>query len=201
MSVPPSLRASAAPASGSRGNVKGGILRSRLSYIEKHGGEAALEKVLAKMAPNYRQMLEGIILAVSWYPFELNAELDRAIANTFGGGRAILRSMGAQSAKDSLGASHKNLIRDRNPQGLLKHAAQIHNLYYDTGRRTYEELGETSAVLRTYDCKSFSEDDCLTNLGWHEMAISMCGGMTPRVTDPKCRARGDDVCEYLCKWE
>ena len=89
----------------------------------------------------------------------------------------------------------------KDPHGLLRHAASIHQAYYDTGHRTYERTGERSAVLRTHDCASFSRPECLTNVGWHRKAIEICGGKNPRVTDPECRARGDSVCTYVCEWE
>jgi hypothetical protein len=136
-----------------------------------------------------------------WYPFELNCALDRAIAETFDGGMTIYRHMGEQSAVDSLSATHKNLIRARDPHGLLKHSAQIHNLYYDTGYRTYEWLAPSKAILRTFDCQSFSVEDCKTNMGWHEKAIALCGGAGAKVTDSKCRGRRDKCCEYVCEWQ
>ena len=43
--------------------------------------------------------------------------------------------------------------------------------------------------------------DCLTVVGWYEKAIEMCGATNAKVTETKCRARGDDVCEYLCEWQ
>lgn len=48
--------------------------------------------------------------------------------------------------------------------------------------------------------RSFSPTDCLTIAGYREQAILMCGGKGPRVTEPRCRARGDELCEYLLEW-
>jgi hypothetical protein len=129
------------------------------------------------------------------------ASREFAFRHTLGGGATLYRQMGEQSAIDSQGATHKNLIRAREPEGLLKHSAQIHNLYYDTGYRTNEWATESSAILRTFDCRSFSTEDCQTNTGWHEKAIALCGGSGARVTEPCCRARGDKCCEYVCEWQ
>jgi len=177
------------------------VLQSRLAYVKSRGGPGTVELVLARLCAEHRKTLSELILPVGWYPFEINVELDRAIMLSLGGGRGIYREMGVQSATDSLGATHKNLIRARDPQGLLKHSAQIHKLYYDTGYRTYEWVSAKSAILRTFDCKSFSTEDCLTNMGWHEKAIALCGGKSVRVSEPQCRARGAKCCEYVCQWE
>ena len=184
-----------------RGCVKGIVLQSRLAFVKAKGGPSAVERVLDGMPPETRKFLTDIILPMGWYPFEANADLDRSIAKSFGGGDLLYRQMGVQSAIDSLGSAHRNLIRSRDPHGLLKHSAQIHNLYYDTGYRTYEWVDPKKAILRTFDCKSFSREDCLTNMGWHQKALELSGAVRPRVTDPKCRAHGDRCCEYVCEWE
>ena len=181
--------------------MKGVVIQSRLTFIKARGGQEAVSRVLSRVEPVHRTLLSELILPMGWYPFELNCALDRAIVETLGGGQALYRQMGEQSAVDSLSATHKNLIRARDPHGLLKHSAQIHNLYYDTGYRTYEWTTPSSAILRTFECRSFSTEDCQTNMGWHEHAIRLCGGRGARVTDPRCRARGDKCCEYKCEWQ
>lgn len=184
-----------------RGSVKGVVLQSRLALLRARGGDALVRGVLARLEPDVRQVLTGIVLPVAWYSFDINVQLDRAIALELGGGEMTYRQLGAQSAIDSLGAAHRNLVRTNDPHGLLKHAAQIHNLYYDTGYRTYEWVEAGKAILRTFDCASYSREDCQTNLGWHEKAIELCGGTSVRVREPRCRARGDACCEYVCEWE
>jgi hypothetical protein len=184
-----------------RGCVKGGVLQSRIAYVRSRGGPGTVDLVLARLPEEHRRVLSDLILPVGWYPFEINVELDRAIELFFGGGRGLYREMGAQSAVDGLSTAYKNLVRARDPQGLLKHSAQIHKLFYDTGYRTYEWVSSKSAVLRTFDCKSYSMEDCLTNMGWHEKAISLSGGRSARATEPQCRARGGKCCEYVCQWE
>jgi len=37
-------------------------------------------------------------------------------------------------------------------------------------------------------------------VGWHERAIELSGGSEVRVTETRCRTRGDAVCEYRCVW-
>jgi predicted hydrocarbon binding protein len=183
-----------------RGCVKGTILLSRVALVRGRGGEAAVKAVLARMPTADQELLRGIVLPVGWYPFEVNERLDAAIAKEFGGD-AIYRSLGAQSAIDALGTTHKNFVRQRDAHGLLKHVAQLHRLYKDSGYMTYEWVDRSTAVIRTYDCKSFSAADCLTNLGWHEKAVELCGGRNVRATETRCRANGEKLCEYHCAWE
>jgi uncharacterized protein (TIGR02265 family) len=188
-------------AAASRGHVKGAVLQSRLALLRERGGEEAVHRVLARLTEEDRRSLTSVLLASGWYPFELNERLDRCIAEEVGKSDGAFRMLGAASATHNLGAVHRNFVTRRDPHGLLRQAATIFRLYYDTGRREYERTGDKSAVLRTYDCASFSRADCLTVVGWHEKAIELCGGRKVHVYEPHCRARGDAHCEYVCSWE
>ncbi len=183
----------------SKGRVKGGAIQSRLAFVREHGGEEAAGRVLARLSEEDRKAC-GRALAAAWYPFDLNERLDDAIAAEMGMGDKVFILMGEKSAAHNLGSTHRVFMTDRDPHGLLRRAAQIYQAYYDTGRREYERLGDHTAALRTYDSATVSKHDCLTVVGWHRKAIEMCGGTNVRVTETKCRARGDNVCEYVCEW-
>jgi hypothetical protein len=176
------------------------VLKSRLGFVRDNKGAAGLESVLARLPAADRALLDNL-LPSSWYAFEINERLDQAIAREMGQGDAIFTVLGERSAADNLAASHRAFVDGQDPHGLLRHAASIHQAYYDTGHRTYERTGERSALLVTHDCASFSRPECLTNMGWHRKAIEVCGGRNPRVSDPQCRARGDAVCAYVCEWD
>ncbi|HYM60891.1 MAG TPA: TIGR02265 family protein [Thermoanaerobaculia bacterium] len=182
-----------------QGKVKGGGLQARLEFVRERSGDAAVERVLSKLSEEDRKICRQP-LAGMWYPFALNERLDDAIADEMGMGDRVFELMGEKSASHNLTSAHRLYVATHDPHALLRRAPQIYQMYYDTGRRTYESLGETKAVLRTYDAETFSKHDCLTIVGWHRRAIEMCGGKNVRVTETKCRARGADVCEYVCEW-
>jgi uncharacterized protein (TIGR02265 family) len=184
-----------------RGCVKGTVLLSRLALIRGERGEAGVRRVCARLPPEENAAFQGAIMPMAWYPFEMNERLDLAIAAELGGRDDLFRTFGTRSAEDNLGTSHKSYVRSKDPQGLLKQAAQIYALYYNTGYRTYEWVSKNKAILRTFEAKSFSRTDCLTVVGWHEKAIELCGGRRPKVTERLCRARGDTHCEYVCEWQ
>lgn len=173
---------------------------SRLEFVRERGGEPAVQRVLARLSDEDRKACSQLLTA-NWYPFELNARLDEAIAAEMGIGDRVFLLMGEKSAAHNLAAAHKVFMTERDPQGLLRKTAQIYKAYYDTGHREYEKLGEKKAVLRTYESETFSKHDCLTIAGWHRKAIEMCGGRNVRVVETKCRAAGANVCEYVCEWD
>jgi len=181
------------------GSVKGGTFISRLDFVRHRGGEDLVRRVLERLSEDDRGMLSRTLLPASWYPFDLAQRLDRAIADELRD-PDVFEKLGAQSAEDNLGAAHRIYVRKNDPHGLLKHAASIFRLYYDTGYRTYERAGDGKAILRTFDTESFSAEDCLTVIGWHRRAIELCGGRNVRVTHHECRARGASMCQYVCEW-
>jgi uncharacterized protein (TIGR02265 family) len=181
--------------------IKGSVLKSRLAFIEQKLGTAGVTRVVSRLRPSDRDILQGILLPAAWYPFETAERLDQVIVDELGGRDEIYKELGAKSAELNLSASQKVYVRERDPHGLLKAAASIYRLYYATGERTYERTADKKATLRTTGSDTYSRHDCLTILGWHEQAIAMCGGQHPRVRETKCRARGDDCCEYICEWE
>jgi uncharacterized protein (TIGR02265 family) len=181
--------------------IKGSVLRARLMFVEQRLGQAGLTRIISRLPREDREILQGILLPAAWYPFETEERLDQAIAAELGGKDEIYKELGAASAELNLSASQKVYVRERDPHGLLKSAASIYRLYYASGQRTYERVSDTKAILRTTGSDTYSRQDCLTIVGWHERAIAMCGGKNPKVRETKCRARGDDVCEYVCEWE
>lgn len=182
------------------GSIRGSVVLSRLAFVQSAKGDEAVKRVLRSLGEEDRKLFAGTVLPNVWYPFEAGERLDAAIAAELGGGDEVFKQMGARSAEFNLGDTQKLFVQGRDPQGLLRSASAIYRLYYDTGSRTYHASGARKAVLRTLQSKTFSSYDCLTVIGWHEKAIEMCGGRNPRVTHTKCRARGDDYCEYVCEW-
>lgn len=184
-----------------RGCVKGSVIASRLAFVRSELGADGLERVRARLPDSDAQMLTGIVVPIAWYPFDLCERLDRAIVDVLDGDEQVFRKLGERSAVDNLGSLHRVYLHERDPQALLERAASIYRLYYDTGHREYERISDRKAVLRTIGSRTFSRADCLTVVGWHCKAIELCGGKNPVVTETRCRARGDEVCEYVCEWE
>ncbi len=179
--------------------VKGGALLSRFAFVREHGGEDAVQRVLARLAEADRAACANILTG-GWYPFALNEHIDTAVAAEMGMGDDVFVLMGEKSAIQNLTGPHKSMLSAGDPHGLLRRAPQIYQMYYDAGRREYESAGEKKAIIRTYDAETFSRHDCLTVVGWHRKAIEMCGGLKARVTETKCRAKGATHCEYVCEW-
>lgn len=182
--------------------IKGNVLLARLKYVRDVGGEPALQAILARLPPEDAKVLGGWILPISWYPIDLYLRLDDAVATVMSphDRAGVFLEMGRASADANLSGPQRPFVREGDPHFLLQAAPQIYAAYYAVGRRTYRRTGETSAVLVTEDAENVTETDCLTVVGWHVRAIELCGGKDVKVEEARCRARGDEVCEYRCSW-
>jgi uncharacterized protein (TIGR02265 family) len=181
--------------------VKGSVLKSRLGFVEEHGGAGALQRVLDDLPEADRGVLRTL-MTVQWYPFELGQRLDDAIVRTLGQGRRdFFLRLGQASADRNLTTVHKTFLVEGDPHAFLAKAPQIYALYYDKGRREYQRTGEREGVLTTYDAEAFSAPDCLTIIGWHRRALEMCGATDVQIVEEECRARGGAVCRYRVTWK
>jgi uncharacterized protein (TIGR02265 family) len=180
--------------------VKGSILRSRLSMVEDLGGAEARERVLRRLTQEEQSSLRTVI-ATSWCPFELGQKLDQAIVDELGGGQAsFFEKLGEASADKNLSTVHKGFLVVGNPHRFLERTPTIYSYYYDQGRREYERVGDREALLTTHDAETYSAPDCATVVGWYRRALEMCGAKDPQVVEEACRARGDAVCRYRLRW-
>jgi hypothetical protein len=180
--------------------VKGAVLRTRLAFVDEHGGAGGRTRVLDSLSEADRATLK-LVLPVAWYPFDLAERLDDAIVRVLGKGDPLFfERLGAASAEQNLTGVHKGYLRPGDAHGFLERAPGIYRSYYEKGRRAYERTGPTSGVLTTYDAEMFSVPDCLTIVGWHKRALAMCGVENVTIRHTECRAKGGAVCRYEVSW-
>lgn len=181
--------------------IKGTILKSRLGFVEQHWGREGVERVVGSL-PDDDQKTLRTLLSVKWYPFEIGERLDAAIVQVLGNGRSdVFERLGAASADANLGTVHKQFLTPGKPHVFLGKAPMIYGLYYETGRRTYEQTGEHSGVMTTYEAETFSVPDCLTVAGWYRRALELCGAQGVSIVEDECRAKGGEVCRYRIAWK
>ncbi len=180
--------------------IKGSVLKSRLAFVQDLAQEAGVARVLGRLAPAQQAELKGL-LATKWYPFTLGRDLDEAIVAELGRGQSsFFEKLGVASAEKNLTGVHKEFLVAGNPHAFLERTPMIYSFYYDKGRREYQKVGPSEAVLTTHDAETFSVPDCATVVGWHRRALEMCGARSPRVVEEECRARGGHVCRYRLSW-
>jgi uncharacterized protein (TIGR02265 family) len=181
--------------------IKGAILKSRIAFVQDHFGKEGVQRVLESFPPDDQRTLR-MLFTSNWYPFALGKALDDAIVRELGAGKTeFFERLGEASAEKNLGTVHSGYLTKGDAHAFLAKAPSIYSLYYEAGRREYQEVGPKEAVLTTYDAETFSAPDCLTVVGWYRKALEMCGVKGARVVEEECRAKGGKVCRYRVKWD
>jgi uncharacterized protein (TIGR02265 family) len=182
--------------------IRGAVVKARKSFVEKHFGAGAWERVTAALPQEDRELFKGLLVYAGWYPFEVGARLDQAIVDVFGGGKTkVFEDIGVQSAADNLNGVHHSFLTPGDPQAFLGQSKTIYKFYYNTGHREYKATGRASGVITTHGAEMFSLTDCLTVVGWHKQALAMCGAKNVRIDETQCRAKGDPICSYRLEWD
>jgi hypothetical protein len=181
--------------------IKGAVLKSRLSFVQDHFGKEGLERVLAALPEGDRRTLR-MLFTSNWYPFDLGKSLDDGIVRVLGGGRPeFFERLGAASAEKNLSTIHSGFITRSDAHGFLAKSPSFYSLYYETGRREYTPVGPKEGVFTTHDAETYSAPDCLTVVGWYRKALEMCGVAGVKIVEEECRAKGGKVCRYRVKWD
>jgi len=181
-------------------NVKGGLIRARFLFIVLNHGPETWTRVLAALPNEDRESLKEIIVE-NWYPLQTLDLIDRSIAEQLGDNEEeVFDRLGEFSATSALSGPYSSLV---NPDihSFLKQSALIHHAYQDFGAASYGALSETSGLLTIQYDTAPPPSFCASGSSYFRHAVELCGARSARVTHTRCRARGDDACEFYFTWQ
>ncbi|MFT3768872.1 MAG: hypothetical protein QM820_25800 [Minicystis sp.] len=116
------------------------------------------------------------------------------------GDLALCYEMGRHAAEVNLSTLYRLFYRMGNPQFIMRRAAQLWSVHYDSGRLESIDEGQGVARLRISDLERPHRAHCLSVLGWAARSIELSGATLIGADEVKCRTRGDAVCEMVAKW-
>jgi hypothetical protein len=180
-------------------NVKGGLIRARFLFIVLNHGPETWTRVLAALPNEDRESLKEIIVE-NWYPLQTLDLIDRSIAEQLGDNEEeVFDRLGEFSATSALSGPYSSLV---NPDihSFLKQSSLIHHAYQDFGAASYGALSETSGLLTIQYDTAPPPSFCASGCSYFRHAVELCGARSARVTHTRCRARGDDACEFYFTW-
>lgn len=183
----------------STGKIKGTILAAHVQWVKENGTSAEYVRVWEKL-PREARLAIGLVLPVKWYDFAHLIALDHAIADQFGGGSsAILRDLGAYSARVNLAGAYKAYNRS-NVHDFFATAARLHPQFQDFGNVSYLVRSDNSGVMTHRNYVSYSPLYCESAAGYYQEAVKLHGGRAVSVTEPECQCRGDAACVFVMRW-
>ena len=181
--------------------VKGNQIKARIILIKNEYGEKVFEKILNSLPEEDQEIFRGIILSGSWFTFEATNRLDKAIIKTTGVKKNDLYfKLGRSIAKETLNGVHRNFMVPLEPLAFIKKVNLIYRFYYDSGHREWEPETSNSVYISTLDANTYSEGNCLTNVGYFTEGLEMCGAKNVKFVKKKCREKGDKHCRHHVSW-
>ena len=182
-------------------NVKGSALSSRVLWVRLHHGGVGLDRVLSQCSPELKGFVDAGIAKSRWYPFERFVELNVVIDRLFGAGDlALVKQLGRYSADANLTTIYRLFFKVGTTQWILGRGARLWNAHYDSGALEVRTPGWHDAELRFHAFATPHRVLCLSLTGWCERSIELSGGTRVKVTESRCRLRGDDLCQLDAAW-
>lgn len=182
-------------------SVKGAAITARLRFVREHHGDAGLARVLAAVSDATRAVLDARVLPQAWAPFDAFVDLSVAADQLFGrGDLGLCYEMGRHAAEVNLPTLYRLFYRLGSPQFILRKAAQLWSVHYDSGKLAAFEEGEGGARLEIVDFARPHRAHCLSVLGWAARSVELSGGALQKADEERCRTRGDETCELVVRW-
>ena len=183
------------------GNVKGSAISARLRFVRERHGQGGIDRLLAALTPGSRALLDARVLPQAWVPADLFIDLLVQADRLFGkGDLELCVEMGRYSAEVNLPTLYKVFYRLGSPMFILRKAASLWSVHYDSGHLTATPLAEGHARLAIEGYDRPHRAHCRSVLGWATRSVELSGGTVLSAVDEKCRAKGDDACEMAVEF-
>lgn len=193
MSVP-------AIATGSTARIRGRVLSNAQRFVVDQFGDDGWRAVLGALPKADTDTLAGVV-SVGWYDIGLYDRVHEAIRDVLGVRDAhVMDRLGRYCAEHDLTTVHRVFFRMANPAFLIEKHADYWRRYQDSGDWTIVRERETRARATLAGWGSKSEASCARLASYVARMVELIGQKNVRVTRPKCRARGDAVCELVIEW-
>jgi hypothetical protein len=184
----------------SEGNVKGTILIEVVKYLRSRK-EAARAALPARL----HHYLSSRILSTSWHPEADYLDLMRAVIQLRGStgappGVSAWEASARASNPAYFEGPYKALVRKGEPARSLASLASLWRLRHDTGEFEVELLGDHEARLELHDYALVARESCELVQGTLWGLLDYSGAQRIQLTHSRCRARGDEVCEWKASW-
>jgi hypothetical protein len=182
--------------------LKGSAYLSTLAFIETQYGAAAKEHVLARLGPEDRVMLGGMVLPIQWYPLAPFPRLLRAMDAEVGrGDLSLVTERGTWAAVQDMRTVHKVLLKLVTPQWVVEKGMKLWPNFHTSGRWESKRQDDGSARAWLHELGVVDEAICATVRGWILGLLQLAGVKRPVVDHVDCRARGAPSCLFHVSWK
>lgn len=145
----------------------------------------------ARLSPATRDLVQGTVLAGSWYPEAVLRELLESLTDD-----AERHGLGRLQARRDLGSVYRSLFRAGDLLGTLSAFPMVWSLYHDSGAALFERCATAHVRLSVRGFALPSTALCAFTAGWLQGAAELAVDAPARVDETTCRTRGADRCVF-----
>jgi hypothetical protein len=196
-------RRSPMPWGGEAMEVKGTAIDATLGHVRAAHGEDGLKRLLAKVSPTSRKLLEAVIMPASWYPIGPGLfEPTQAVCDLFHGGDLEgAWQVGRASADSALTGIYKALVMLVAPRVVVERGPTILATYYRPLKVLVTKLGENNYSLKLSGVDEPSPIFDRRIAGWAQRALEMASAKNIEIDIATSVSAGAPATEIQFRWK
>lgn len=183
----------------SDGKIKGSIMVEIVKFLRSRKEEA--REILP---PHLQHYLNTRILATSWHSEEDYLGLMRAVVELWPEpserGVSKFEDASRGTTEAFFEGPYKALVRSGDPGRSLASLGALWRLRHDTGEFEVSPEGEGEARVVLRDYALIEPEACELTQGTLWGLVHHSGGKGIEIEHTRCRARGDEACEWRLEW-
>lgn len=160
--------------------VKGIALRGVLDLATERVGPGFLDELKAALSPEHAQLLEGPLLAVSWYPIVIYRELHALAQKRLHRGTDLARELSRDAVARDFEGVYKVVAGALKPEWLMSFAPRQFKRYFKGPEALVEEARDGYARWRVSECHGFDASLWEDVVGGCVAILEACGAKRVR---------------------
>jgi hypothetical protein len=181
--------------------VKGRTLIDTVGTIRERFGEAGLQRTIAPLGPDLRQLLGGSILASDWYKLDALTELvEASLRINEGGDEKLVIAHAEEVVARHLGGVYQLFVRLGSPEWIIKRIAAVHVTYFRNVDISPTFTGERRAAVRYAGFARQHRVMELMIVGFYRKALELSGARDRQVRVSTPIGAGKGYLEVELSW-
>jgi hypothetical protein len=169
------------------GACKGSLVLGLLDHFEEAHGAAAARAWIARLTPETRGKVEGVILPMAWLPLSVLEELVQGLASD--GDPARVSVSGRAVAAREMTTTHRLFSQTASPASALERLPHLHRVYFACG---------DLKVVTTLSGARIELDGTPPESG--ALVLTRAGARDVQVAATTARGRGDERSSIALRW-
>jgi len=189
-----------APTGPATPSVKGGFLIAALESLRHRYGEARIKRALATIPKASAEILQSVLLPVTWVPLpHFHALLDAAERELGTGDGFESHWIGKSVAERELPTTHRVLLKSATPANAVTRVPQLWRAYFNHGSAWVEPKAAGDVMVHVEDGgESFFQLQAAA--GFYQRLLERTGAHDVEASVESSRAQGDDGSRLSLRW-